>query len=98
MQINKDLFNQLLELTLEGLIMENSKTKTFDTFEEIADMKECKKKPIIVHAKQINEPFRVNSLEGDYKQGKKGDYIIKGIDGENYICDKEIFKKTYDFV
>lgn len=98
MEIRKDLFNNLFKLATEAIIMENSKTKTFDTFEDIKDMKKCKKRPVIVSAKQIKEPFRVNSLEGNYKQGKPGDYIIKGIDGENYICDKEIFEKTYDFV
>ena len=72
--------------------------KTFDTFEEVEGLKPCKKRPVVVKAIQINEPFRVNSLEGDYKQGKAGDYLIKGIDGENYICDKAIFEKTYDFI
>lgn len=72
--------------------------KTFDTFEQVADMSGCMKKPIVVHAKQINEDFRVNTLEGNYKQGKSGDYLMKGIDGELYICDRAIFEKTYDFV
>jgi hypothetical protein len=54
-------------------------------------------KPITVHAKQINEPFRVDTLEGDYKQGKPGDYLMRGIDGELYICDKDIFERTYDW-
>jgi hypothetical protein len=70
----------------------------FDTFESVEDMKPCKKRPIVVHAKSIPCAFRVNTLEGNYKQGKAGDYLIKGIDGELYICDKDIFEKTYDFV
>ncbi len=69
----------------------------FDTYETLENLKPCKKKPLVVHAIQINEPFRVNSLEGDYKQGKAGDYLIHGVEGENYICDKEIFEKTYDW-
>jgi hypothetical protein len=72
--------------------------KTFDTFEEVENMSPCVKRPIIVHAKQIQEDFRVNTLEGNYKQGKSGDYLMRGIDGELYICDKSIFEKTYDFV
>jgi hypothetical protein len=72
--------------------------KTFDTYETVAEMAPCMKRPIVVHAKQIQEEFRVNSLEGDYKQGKPGDYLMKGIDGELYICDREIFERTYDFV
>ncbi len=72
--------------------------KTFDTFEKIPGMNGCKKRPIIVHAKQINEEFRVNTLEGNYKQGKPGDYLMRGIEGELYICDKEIFEKSYDWI
>ena len=72
--------------------------KIFDTYEEVEGMLPCRKRPIIVFAKQMDVKFRVRSLEGDYKQGKLGDYLMKGIDGELYICDKEIFEKTYDFV
>jgi len=73
---------------------ENS-MKTFETFEVVDDMSTCMKRPIEVHAMQVEEHFRVNSLEGDYKQGKPGDYLMRGIDDELYICDKEIFEKTY---
>jgi PGDYG protein len=72
--------------------------KTFSTFEEVQGMEPCMKRPIVVHAIQIQEDFRVDSLEGDYKQGKAGDYLMTGIDGEHYICDKDIFERTYDFV
>ena len=72
--------------------------KTYDTFEAVIGMQECMKRPIVIHAKQIEEDFRVNTLEGNYKQGKAGDYLMKGIDGELYICDGAIFEKTYDFV
>lgn len=71
--------------------------KTFETYEDVHDMRACMKRPITVHAKQIDEEFRVNTLEGNYKQGKAGDYLMMGIDGELYICDKTIFEKTYDF-
>lgn len=72
--------------------------RTFSTYGVVAGMKPCTKRPIPVQAVQINEPFRVNSLEGDYAQGKPGDYLMKGIDGEMYICDKDIFEKSYDFI
>mgnify|MGYP006270970743 CR=1 FL=1 len=72
--------------------------KTFDTFETVTGMGACMKRPIIVHAKLMHEEFRVNTLEGNYKQGKVGDYLMRGIDGELYICDGAIFEKTYDFV
>ena len=72
--------------------------KTFDTYEPVSGLHSCMKRAIIIQAKQMNEEFRVNTLEGNYKQGKPGDYLMRGIDGELYICDKAIFEKTYDFI
>jgi hypothetical protein len=72
--------------------------KTFDTFEQVEGMGGCMKKPIVVHAKKMDVEFRVNTLEGNYKQGKPGDYLMRGIDGELYICDGPIFEKTYNWV
>lgn len=53
------------------------------------------KKPIPVKCIQIHEPFEVESLEGTVK-GKAGDWLMIGVDGEKYICDDAIFRKTYD--
>ena len=61
-------------------------------------MKPCMKKPITIKAAQIQIEFQVEALEGNYKQGKAGDYLMSGIDGELYICDKSIFERTYDWV
>jgi hypothetical protein len=72
--------------------------KLFETFDYVEDLQGCRKKPIIIHAKKMHEEFRVNTLEGNYKQGKAGDYLMQGIDGELYICDGSIFEKTYDWV
>ena len=72
--------------------------KIFKTFELVNDMKKCMKKPIPIRAKQIEEEFRVDTLEGNYKQGKPGDYLMEGIEKELYICDKDIFEKTYDWI
>lgn len=48
-----------------------------------------------VDAAQIDEPFEVETLEGTM-QGKKGDYLMRGVvEGELYICDQEIFNKTF---
>ena len=57
------------------------------------------KKPLIIHAVQLNFPkgFKVDTLEGTMN-GKPGDYLMFGIDGEKYICDKDIFERTYDIV
>ncbi len=53
------------------------------------------KKPIPIQARQIDQTFWVASLEGNH-QGKEGDYLIRGIKGELYICDREIFEQSYD--
>ncbi|MGB3342389.1 MAG: hypothetical protein WBA61_00620 [Aequorivita sp.] len=53
------------------------------------------KKPIPIKCIQIHEPFEVESLEGTVK-GKAGDWLMIGINGEKYICDDAIFRKTYD--
>ena len=70
---------------------------TLDNFEGVV---KCRKKPIIVHALQLNFPegFLVTTKEGDSLAGKPGDYLMFGIDGEKYPCDKSIFERTYDIV
>ena len=72
----------------------NMDKATLDNWEGIF---QCRKKPIIVHAVQMNLPegFEVTTMEGKVI-GKKGDYLMFGVDGEKYPCNKEIFEKTYD--
>ena len=45
----------------------------------------------------VNESVIISTLEGDMR-AKKGDYSIKGVNGEFYPCKPDIFKKTYDKV
>jgi len=52
------------------------------------------KKPIQIKAKRMCDSFSVETLEGTMK-GKAGDYLITGVKGEQYPCDKEIFEMTY---
>ncbi|WP_306802689.1 hypothetical protein [Heyndrickxia coagulans] len=37
----------------------------------------------------------IETLEGELK-ANKGDYIIKGVQGEFYPCKPDIFEKTYE--
>jgi hypothetical protein len=67
------------------------------TFRTETGWSSFKKKPIVIRAVQINEEFEVETLEGTMK-GKAGDYLVEGIAGELYPCDKEIFKQTYEAV
>lgn len=61
------------------------------------EFKKAVKKPIAIKCIQINEPFMVETLEGKMK-GKKGDWLMIGIDGEMYPCDQDIFDKTYNLL
>ena len=74
----------------------NADEITLDNWEGI---KKCRKKPLIVHAAQLNFPegFEVTTMEGKLS-GKPGDYLMIGVDGEKYPIDKTIFEKTYNVV
>ena len=53
------------------------------------------KKEIPVQAVQINEPFEVETIEG-ILHAKAGDYLMRGVRGEYYAIDQDIFKQTYE--
>lgn len=59
------------------------------------DYKKYQKRPVVIEAKKMDCVFFVKTKEG-VMTGKAGDYLIKGIEGEFYPCDAEIFHKTYD--
>lgn len=40
--------------------------------------------------------MKIHTLEGDH-ECTKGDFIIKGINGEFYPCKPDIFEKTYEY-
>lgn len=52
------------------------------------------KKPIPVEAYQVEKDTIINTLEGDLI-AKKGDWVITGVDGEQWPVKKDIFEKTY---
>lgn len=39
--------------------------------------------------------MKIKTLEGDM-YADKGDYVIKGVNGEFYPCKPDIFEKTYE--
>lgn len=53
-----------------------------------------KKLPVIVGAYKTDEEVKIETREGIMK-ANKGDYIIKGIEGELYPCKPDIFELTY---
>lgn len=41
--------------------------------------------------------FKIKTLEGTH-EAKPGDWIMRGVNGEHYPCDLDIFEKTYRIV
>ena len=64
---------------------------------ESLDWLSVRKKPVIIEATQISRPFTVLTIEGTH-HGKAGDYLMRGVRGELYPCDRAIFEETYDIV
>ncbi|WGK64478.1 hypothetical protein [Croceiramulus getboli] len=58
------------------------------------EFKKATKKPIPIRCIQMAEAFEVETIEG-VMQGKKGDWLMVGIQGEMYPCDQKIFEETY---
>ena len=54
-----------------------------------------RKKPIIIEAYQTNKELDIETLEGTM-HASVGDYIITGVNGEQYPCKPDIFAKTYE--
>ena len=58
-------------------------------------IKKYRKKPIVIEAYQTDVTFDIETLEG-IMRANVGDYIITGVNGEQYPCKPDIFKKTYE--
>ncbi len=54
-----------------------------------------RKKPVVIEAYQTDKEMIIHTLEGDMKVSA-GDYIITGVNGEQYPCKTDIFEKTYE--
>jgi hypothetical protein len=59
--------------------------------------KDCIKRAVVVKAVQMNEDFKVSTLEGEM-HGFRNDYLIMGTHGELYPIKKDIFEDIYDLV
>lgn len=56
-----------------------------------------RKKPIVIEAYQTSEMRVIETLEGNMI-ASPGDWIITGVNGEQYPCKPDIFEKTYELV
>ena len=55
------------------------------------------KKPVIIDAYQTDTDVYIETLEG-VMHASPGDWIITGVNGEQYPCKPDIFEKTYEAV
>lgn len=55
------------------------------------------KKPVIVDAYQTKKDLDIKTLEG-IMHAASGDWIITGVNGEQYPCKPDIFEKTYQLL
>jgi hypothetical protein len=58
-------------------------------------MPRYQKKPVIVEAVQLTRQVTIETLEGSMV-GNVGDWLITGVNGEQYPCKDDIFQKTYE--
>jgi hypothetical protein len=48
-----------------------------------------------MHAVRIDEPFKVDTLEGTMT-GNAGDYLVVGVKGERYPCAADVLAASYE--
>ena len=58
-------------------------------------MPKYRKKPVAVEAIRLTRETTVKTLEGEMT-GNVGDWLITGVNGEQYPCKDDIFRKTYE--
>lgn len=58
---------------------------------------DARKRPVAVEATPMPAPFEVDTPEGTM-EGDAGDVLIRGVKGELYPCDADVFYETYDVV
>ena len=67
----------------------------FGKFDDLPDGSKRYRKTAVIEAVQIFTEFEVDTLEANNQRGKAGDFLVKGISGELYPCDKDIFFNSY---
>lgn len=58
-------------------------------------IKQYRKKPVVITAWQTSDSLDIKTLEGEM-HASPGDWIITGVNGEQYPCKPDIFEKTYE--
>lgn len=58
-------------------------------------MPNFRKKPVVIEATRLTREMTAKTLEGTMT-GNVGDWLITGVNGEQYFCKDDIFRKTYE--
>ncbi|HID22545.1 MAG TPA: hypothetical protein EYP14_09105 [Planctomycetaceae bacterium] len=58
-------------------------------------MPRFRKKPVVIEAVRLSRRITVHTLEGDMA-GNPGDWLITGVEGEQYVCRDSVFRATYE--
>ena len=54
-----------------------------------------RKRPVTIDAIRLSRSVTINTPEGDMV-GNVGDWLITGVQGEQYPCKHDIFVQTYE--
>jgi hypothetical protein len=58
-------------------------------------MSKYRKLPVVIEATRLTESVEIHTLEG-VMVGNPGDWLITGVNGEQYPCKPDIFALTYE--
>ena len=64
----------------------------------MSDYTPCRARPIFKMFKEIEKPCMIESREGLVFAFPDKHYVMRGVEGEPYIIEKELFHKSYDIV
>lgn len=83
----------------EGAETLTVQTKSGDDWGTVVDpeslgWESVRKRPVMVHAVQLDRRFGVETWEGAMG-GRPGDYLVCGVEGELYPVDQDVFEQTY---
>ena len=57
--------------------------------------KNYRKRPVVIQARRLTEKTEIKTREG-VLFGYPGDFLIRGVQGEEYPCGADIFAQTYE--
>lgn len=58
-------------------------------------MPKFRKKPVVIEAVQLTRRVQIETPEGTMT-GNPGDWLITGVNKEQYPCKDDIFQRTYE--